>query len=164
MTELRAAEDTAALIAATARQAKWTLRAVPPDPRDRRTAAALVAARALRLVVTPEPCAPQTAAGWLRKGRVHGPQVVLNGHVAGFAVGPPVVQSNLGLGCARVLPEDPATHRETERLARVAAELEARRWQALLGLLPDPVGVPGPSLQRVLGAVRSTRASHGDGP
>ena len=123
-----------------------------------------MAARAVWLVVTPEPWAVQTAAEWLHEGRVRESQVILNRHVAGFAVGPPVVQSMLGLPCAAVLPEDPVTHWEAERRATVAAELEPRRWQALLGLLPDPVGVPGPPLQRLLRVVRPARAPHGAGP
>ncbi len=95
-----------------------------------------MAARAVWLVVTPEPWAVQTAAKWLQEGRVREPQVILNRHLLGFAIGPPFVQARLGRPCAAVLPDDPATHWEAQRRCTVAAELDSRPWSGLLHLLP----------------------------
>ncbi len=136
VTELERAEDPAALIAATAALAGWTVCLPPPDPRDPRTAAALVAAQVVWLVVTPEPWVVQTAGAWLAEGRVPEPAVVLNRHLQGFAIGPAFVQARLGRPCAAVLAEDPGVHWEAQRRSSVAAELDPRPWRAVLSLLP----------------------------
>ncbi len=74
VTERSPSEDAVELSAATARRARWTICLPSPDPRDPRPAAALVAAQAVWLVVTPEPWTVQAAAGWLRDGWVREPQ------------------------------------------------------------------------------------------
>ena len=160
VTELEADEDATALISATATRARWTVCLPPPDPRDRRTAAALVAAQAVWLVVTPEPWVVQTAAGWLREGRVREPQVILNRHVQGFDVDPPFVQARLGRPCAAVLPEDPTTHWRAQRRNTVGAELDPRPWSALPTLLPGlRQGGAGGAVARSFGRMRNLAAA-----
>ncbi len=153
VTELEPGEDPAALISATAAHAGWTVCLPPPEPRDLRTAAAMVAAQVVWLVVTPEPWVVQTAGAWLAEGRVPEPAVLLNRHLQGFAIGPAFVQARLGRPCAAVLPDDPGVHWEAQRRSTVAAELDPRPWRALASPVPkhtgDPVGNLAPKTARI---------------
>jgi hypothetical protein len=142
VTEIAEGEDPAALIAATAARAAWTLCLPPPDPRDPRTAAALVAALVVWLVVAAEPWVVQTAATWRAEGRVPDPAVLLNRHLQGLAIGPAFVQARLGRPCAAVLADDPGVYWEAQRRSTVAAELDPRPWRAVASLLPKQVGDP----------------------